>query len=330
MIRIAMFQRASSQRVALAAWLLGFVFIVSAVAKLYSLGAVELYVVQQNLLHSRVMAAYAMRLLVAAELCLGLACFQRARFRHFTLPAIFGLLVFFSFYLAYLAFLRKDTGSCHCFGELIRMSPLESLFKNLALLGLVLYLFLKTRGWPAGSWRVPAGLAAVSLLIVFLGFPVRQIGVHPSAENPSAEKSRFAEFRGFSNGQAADLTAETCLAVFVSLDCDHCRALVTRLAEADSQQALPSTYLICLGEPNDAPAFFSSTGADFPYLCVKPETFFAFIGERPPRLYLLQRGQARAFWDTETFDPQQLRPWWSSGESGGTLSTTVDVPAMRK
>ncbi|MEI7901830.1 MAG: MauE/DoxX family redox-associated membrane protein [bacterium] len=266
---------------------------------------------QQNLLHSRVMAAYAVRLLVAAERCLGLACFQRARFRHFTLPAIFGLLAPFSFYLAYLAFLRKDTGSCHCFGELIRMSPLESLFKNLALFGLVLYLFRKTRGWPAGSWRVPAGLAAASLLIVFLGFPARQIGVHPSVATPSTGKSRFAEFRGFSDGQAADLTTGTCLAVFVSLDCDHCRTLVTSLAEADSQNALPSTYLICLGETSKAPAFFRGTDADFPYLCVGPKTFFAFIGERPPRLYLLQHGQARAFWDNETFDPQQLRPWWS-------------------
>ena len=307
----SLFPQAFPQRATLAAWLLGFIFIVSAVAKLYSFGAFELYVVQQNLLHSRVMAAYAVRLLVAAELCLGLACFQRAKFRHFTLPAIFGLLAFFSIYLAYLAFLRKDTESCHCFGELIRMSPLESLFKNLALLGLALYLFLKTRAWQAGSWRVPAVLAAASLLIVFLGFPIRQVAVHPSAEAPSTEKSRFAEFRAFSDGQVANLTTGTCQAVFVSLDCDHCRALVTRLAEADSQNALPSTYLICLGETSEAPAFFRDTGAEFPYLCVGPESFFAFIGNRPPRLYLLQNGQARAFWDNETFDPQQLRPWWS-------------------
>jgi hypothetical protein len=152
---------------------------------------------------------------------------------------------------------------------------------------------------------------AASLLTVFLGFPVRQVDVHPSAEAPSAEKSRFAQFRAFSDGQTADLTAGTCLAVFVSLNCDHCRELITSLAEADSQNVLPSTYLICLGETSEAPAFFKNTEADFPYLCVDPETFFAFIGERPPRIYLLQHGQARAFWDNETFDPKQLRPWWS-------------------
>jgi len=306
----SLFQWIVSQRVALVAWLLGLVFVVSAVSKLFSLGAVELYVVQQHLLPSRVLAAYAMRLLIAAELCLGLACFLRAKFRRFTLPAIFGLLVFFSLFLAYQAFIKKDTESCHCFGELIRMSPLESLFKNLALIGLVCYLFLKTKGWPDGTWRAPAGLVVASLLVILLGFPVRQIGVQPSTQAATTEKSRFAEFREFSGGQKADLAAGTCLAVFVSLDCDHCRALVTSLADAAGEQALPPTYLICLGEASDASAFMSETGAEFPYLCVQPETFFAFINELPPRLYLLQHGQVRAFWDKEEFDPQQLRPWW--------------------
>lgn len=299
-----------SQRVTVAAWLLGAVFIVSAVSKLFSLGAVELYVVQQHLLPSREMAAYAMRLLIAAELCLGLACFQRAKMRQFTLPAIFWLLVFFSVYLAYLAFVRKDTESCHCFGELIRMSPLESLFKNGVLIALVLYVFWGTKGWPAGAWFVPGGLAVASLLAVLVGFPVRQISVQPSGKVASAEKSRFAEFRAFSDGRTADLTKGTCLAVFVSLDCDHCRALVTSLVDAESQRALPPVYLLCLGEESEIPSFLNDTGAEFPYLCIKPETFFDFIKELPPRLYLLQEGQVRAFWDKEEFDPQQLRPWW--------------------
>ena len=306
----ALFQSAYLQRTTVAAWFLGVVFIVSAVSKLYSLGAVELYVVQQNLLPSRALAAFAIRLLVAAELCLGLACFLRAKFRSFTLPSIFGLLVFFSLYLAYLAFIRKDTESCHCFGELIRMSPLESLFKNAALIALVLFLFAKTKGWTSGSWRFLLVFTVASLLIVFLGFPVRQISVQPSAQAPVSEKSRFSEFRTFNDDQTADLTKGTYLVVFVSLDCDHCRSLVTSLADADSQQEVPPVYLICLGEASEAPGFLSDTGAEFPFLCVQPETFFAFIGKRPPRVYLLQQGQVRAFWDDESFDPKLVRAWW--------------------
>jgi|GEM_PF-364836 len=303
-----------ARRVTCVAWLLGVVFVISAVSKLFSLGAVELYVVQQNLLPSRALAAYAMRFLIAVELCLGLACFLRAKIRQFTLPAIFGMLVFFSLFLAYQAFIKKDTESCHCFGELIRMSPLESLFKNLVLIGIVLYLFFATKEWASGRWLVPSVLTVFSLGVIFIGFPVRQISVQPSSGKPLSEKSRFAEFRAFNGDQTADLTKGTCLVAFVSLDCDHCKALVTSLVDADGQNAVPPTYLICLGETNDVPAFLNDTGAGFPTLCVKPESFFSFIGERPPRLYLLQQGQIKTFWDDESFDPKHLQTWWKNSE----------------
>ena len=267
---------------------------------------------QQHLLPTRALAAYAVRLLLAAELFLGLACFQRAWFRRLTLPSTFGLLLAFSIYLAYLAFVKKDTASCHCFGELIRMSPLHSLLKNAVLLAIVLYLYWKTRGWPAGAWPVPAGLAAVSLLVVLLGFPVRHIAVQPAAGAHPGEQSRFAEFRRFSPGGDANLTTGTCLVAFVSLDCDHCRDLVSRLGDAARQQLVPPVYLLCLCEGADASAFFAATHADFPYLCVEPNVFFDFIAERPPRLYLLQGGQVRAYWDGAEFDPAQIRAWWRS------------------
>jgi len=65
-----------------------------------------------------------------------------------------------------------------------------------------------------------------------------------------------------------------------------------------------------LGEESEAPGFLSDTGAEFPFLCVQPETFFAFIGKRPPRVCLIQQGQVRAFWDDESFDPKLVRTWW--------------------
>ena len=305
-------QSAFPWRTVLPAWLLGLVFVGSAVAKMLALGPFEVYLVQQHLAPSREYAAVAARGLLALELFLGLACFARSGFRRFTLPAIMAMLAAFSLYLAYLAFVRKDTGSCHCFGELLPMSPLHSLCKNLALLALAGWLRRGTREWPAGSPAVPAVLAAASALIVFLGFPARPVAVEPDAAGTAAGPSRFAVFHSLSDGRPAGLTTGTCLAVFVSLDCEHCRALVTRLAEVGRQQPLPPVRLICLGEAKDTPAFLAGTGADFPWLCAAPETFFGFIGERPPRLYLLQDGRPRAFWDTETFSPEQIRRWWPS------------------
>jgi hypothetical protein len=296
------------------AWFLGCVFVVSAVAKMLSLGAFELYVVQQGLLPSRQLAAYAARGLLAAELFLGLACFTKAWFRRLTLPAAFGMLLVFSLYLAYLAFLKGDSTSCHCFGELLPMSPLHSLFKNAALLAVVAYLYRQVRVWPGGTWRIPAGLAVASALVVGLGFPVRRIAVQPTASGGSSltTKSPFARFREF-DGRAVDLTTGVCLVAFVSLDCEHCQSLVVRLGEAAGLQALPPVYLVCHGDAAVAPQFLAQTGTEFPLALVAPAVFFDYIGDKPPRLYLLEDGQVRAYWDDETFEPAQCAPWWAPG-----------------
>jgi len=229
-------------------------------------------------------------------------------------PAVMAMLLGFSVYLGYLGFVKGDTSSCHCFGELIEMSPLHSLGKNLALLVIAAYVYRGSRDWPRGSWRIPAGLAAASVLVVGLGFPVRRIPVQ--AEGPTAvrapKESPFARFREF-DGSPVDLTLGTCLVVFVSLECEHCQALTTRLGEVTRQQALPPVYLVCYGDAGELPRFLAETGAEFPAACVEPEVFFEFIGKDPPRLYLLGDGQARAFWDVDTFDPAQLAPWWPRG-----------------
>lgn len=288
------------------AWLLGIVLLSSAVAKVLSLGGFELYLVEQHLLPSRESAAYAARLLLAVELFLGAACFLRAGFRRVTLPLIFGMLTVFTLYLAYAAFVRKETGSCHCFGDLLPMSPKESIVKNLALLALAAYLARKTRGWPAGTWRAPAGLALASLLVVFLALPVRPVPVLPAGKTPPPSESRFSGFRQFSNGLTANLTTGTCLVAFLSLDCEHCASLAARLGEDARQQRLPPLYAIFLGKPQEAPGFLKTANAEFPYLCAEPRVFYDFIGKRPPRVYLLQEGAARRFWDEETFDADQL------------------------
>jgi hypothetical protein len=271
-----------------------------------SLGAFEIYLVQQHLLPSRELAAYAARLLLAVELFLGAACFLRAGFRRITLPLTLGMLTVFTLYLVYAAFVRKDTESCHCFGDLLPMSPKESIVKNLILLAMASYLALKTRGWPSGSWRAPAALAVICLVIVFAGLPIRHVPVLPEGKPTPHGESRFAGFRQFSNGLAANLTTGTCLVAFLSLDCDHCASLTARLGEDARQQRLPPLYAIFLGKPEEAPPFLKTANAEFPYLCAEPRVFYNFIGKRPPRVYLLQEGAARRYWDEETFDADQL------------------------
>lgn len=293
----------------LGAWFLGALLLFSALAKFLSIGGFEVYLVQQHLVPSREWAAYAARILLAAELFLGVSCFRRTWLRRVALPLSFAMIAAFSGYLAYRAFVRNDTGSCHCFGDLIPASPRLSLVKNVWMLLLISGLFWKTRGLPVGTWRVPAAFAAASVALVFAAAPVRSVKVPPTGRPAPQTPSRFAEFRHFSGGRTVNLTTGVCLVAFVSLDCEHCIALMKRLGESARSDVLPPVYALCLGEEKDAPAFFTTAAADCPYLCVSPGIFFEFIGNVPPRLYLLKNGQPLTTWDGEAFSAVQLVPW---------------------
>ncbi len=278
----------------LCVWPLAAIFLIGGVAKLSSLGAFERYIVTHAMAPDLTWAAYEARLLIALELSVGLALLQRAWVHRFLLPATMVLLAGFSLFLAYLGFVKGETASCHCLGEWLPMSPLESLGKNLILIGVAWYGRRHTRHWPPGRWPVPVTMALVAVIAVFVFFPTRS---RPGPDD-GRDGSRFARFTAFSNG-SVDLTEGTVIVGFMSLDCDHCRAVTRELVA--SADALPPVYLVCLGAESMVMEFQIETGSDFPYLIAEPGTYFEFIGNLPPRVYLLRDGKEVAHWDEAAF-----------------------------
>ena len=112
---------------------LGATFLFSAYTKALAPGFFEVLLEQQGLVPNRLYGAWATRAIIALEVWLGLgllfSIFTRALLR-----ISFGLLVAFSVHLCYLIIIG-ETGNCGCFGEMISMSPLASLGKNVVLLG---------------------------------------------------------------------------------------------------------------------------------------------------------------------------------------------------
>lgn len=281
------------------AWLLGAVLLFSAAAKLASLGSFEAYIASQHPLPSRMAAALAARAVIAVEAFLGLSCFVRAGFRRVALPGISLMLLAFSAFLAR-EVLAGRRESCHCFGELLRMSPAASLVKNLGLAAVVALLARGTRGWAAGSWRVPALLAAVATLTVFLAFPVRPAALASPGPFPFAGLGRPAD------GPGSGLATGTWLVAFLSLECEECEALASQLGQASGEGGLPPAFAVCLGDTGSPSAFFGRAGSQIPHVVVGPEVFFRFVGEKPPRLYLLKDGKTLGTWDGDRLSPGEI------------------------
>ena len=86
-------------------------------------------------------APYFSRFLIAAEIAIGIGILQPYFLKRFVIPSAILMLFVFSVHLTYTIFYVGNVGNCGCFGELIPMSPLQALIKNIIGLGVLVYLY---------------------------------------------------------------------------------------------------------------------------------------------------------------------------------------------
>jgi len=113
------------------------------------------------------------RILVAAELLLGLALLQNKWFKKVVLPATLGMLVLFTIHLFYEGFRQENgfiEGNCGCFGDVLPMTNLESIIKNVIgmLFGVIIWIKYKAED-QFSSWVAPVLLGAITLFTLSFG-----------------------------------------------------------------------------------------------------------------------------------------------------------------
>ena len=115
--------------------LVGSMFIIAAILKLISIDEFEIYIYSFNIL-SFLITTFVSRIIISCELALGLCMMLRINYK-LTWRLAFISLILFTLFLIYVALFRQDA-NCHCFGELIELSPLESIAKNLVMIALLI------------------------------------------------------------------------------------------------------------------------------------------------------------------------------------------------
>ena len=113
------------------------------------------------------------RILVAAELVIGIALLQNKWFKKIVLPATMLILVIFTVHLFYEGFKQVNgftEGNCGCFGDVLPMTNLESIIKNVIGLIIGVYLWLKyTPDNKFASWVSPTLLGIITLFTLSFG-----------------------------------------------------------------------------------------------------------------------------------------------------------------
>ena len=301
-------------------------FIVSAMAKL-SKGhlldspyfAISTFEVKQlyPMGFSEGFAPYFSRILIGIELALGLLLLQKNYLRKFIIPVTTLLLAVFIGHLTYVTFLSGgNTGNCGCFGELIPMTPIQAILKNIVAVGMLVYLFtLLPFETERGNFWVLTTVLFASILSIFMlapiqpptstfsvsepeettidtvqaaaidsTAPIKAIADTTKIETPTKALTEIltepAKHKsGYSHYFSTIDKGRKTLCFFVP-GCDHCREAAKELTELKkTNKNFPDISIIFMNEEADLiPEFFKFAGAEYPYKIIEVIPFWKELG----------------------------------------------------
>ncbi len=315
---------------------IGCLFLFSGLTKLFPLLAFEVQLIVHGIT-SWFVVTWLSRFIVAAEIFLGLSFFQKNYLKQFFVPAAIGLLIIFSVDLIHQIIVRGFGGDCGCFGQILTMTPLEALIKNIILISALIYLNSLLKEQSSTKILFPVSFILVSFLPVFLLFPPRHFLIktgslnQTSSFNSSNDKStdktlgnsntksevqkkttvkkitNITSIKNFSHGVYADLTKGENIVAMLSMNCGSCVEAGLEIGKLKNEIKLPPVYYLLFGEQNQLAEFFNKTKVKFPYKILDEENFFSLAKGSAPRVFLLRNGKIIDEWDFKNFTVAALK-----------------------
>lgn len=269
--------------------ILSITFLLSAYSKIISPGSVEVILIDQGIVSSRELAAYIVRIFISFEFAIGILFLIPFYLKRLTIPFTWILLVVFTGYLFYSGLILGDKENCGCFGELIRMSPLESILKNIIIAALSVILFRLLPDVRRKVFVFPT-VILISFLFVFIFSPIKKV-----------EDFQFSKYIYFEGAGRVDLAEGNKLVAVFSFDCEHCQHTAKDIAKLKRTfDEIPELYALFFSEGGiSIDSFKTITDSNFPYYMIDHNDFFELIGSTPPRIYLLKDGKVEKYWDDQ-------------------------------
>ncbi|MFY8138962.1 MAG: MauE/DoxX family redox-associated membrane protein [Flavobacteriales bacterium] len=305
-------------------------FIVSAVSKMFPLWMFEKQIIDLGFADWQT-APYFARFIIGLELAIGIGIMQKHFLRTLVIPVTVLLLVAFCIHLSYEISLHgTEGGNCGCFGQLIPMTPLEALIKNILTIGIIAYIFVTTKQHEKGKnkFLIPFGIVVLSMLFMLVAFPVSSgtteddstqevviedqanpvdstgtavisgdtlntNGTTAPAENPgpAAVKSKFAEFKNI-GGKAVNLDEGKKIVCMFAPGCEHCQATATEIAQIAKSMAVPDVYILFMDEEVERiPDFLSTSKLKAKHKVLDIPKFWTLMGnDDTPAVFYLWNG----------------------------------------
>ncbi len=243
--------------------IVGATFIFSAISKIPTLEQFGWTIVETTFLHWTA-AEWSARILIGLELFLGVLFIAHFRIRQLAIPISLFLLSVFSIYLLLVIRRYGSDGNCGCFGDVIKMTPLESIIKNIILIALIIII-----RWASSSeWNIKYGNWIISsLLLLCLATPVylsppESIYINEKEKEINQPIPLSLLYTSSNNAKpTTELRKGKHIIAFMSLTCGFCRKAAKRMRIMKEKHPELPFYLILNGDKENLQDFLQDTKA---------------------------------------------------------------------
>lgn len=286
------------------------VFIYSALSKVYSLEPFS-WSFMDLLPVGLTTAGIIARIFIGFEFLIGAFLLAHLFLKSFTYKATLAFLGVMCLYLLFLLIKEGNNGSCGCFGEWIYMNPLQSLFKNLGMMALIVALMIwyPAKGMQGQTFYLAAFLGTASFVTPFVLSPVAIYGSGEMVSEPIDLSPLYTtQAQPEPN---VDLRTGKHIVAYFSLTCPHCKKGAYLLQIMHRQYPELPLFMVLNGNPNQLNEFFEETKSKaLPHTFLSDlEAFKSMAGEYVPSIYWINNSIIeRKTYFTE-INPAEVKEW---------------------
>jgi hypothetical protein len=293
---------------------LGVLFIFSGYTKLYPIEPFEMTFIDLGIANWKT-APFISRLLIGLEFFVGSLLFFNVYFNRKTLKLTIGILLLFSIYLLFILIKNGNNGNCGCFGNVIAMTPLQALMKNIFMLGIV---FLLVRFYNGIDYRKATKYIAFSLVLLSFSFPhiLNYVDLNYSSSYLTKKEYQFkleldSLYKNASiHNPPKELKKGKQIIAFMSMTCGHCRIAAKKMRLLKRKSPNLPIYFVLNGESEKIKPFFDDTKAyNIKYCLLNGKSFIYLAGLEMPAIFLVNNSIVENRVSYFDLDQRQLELW---------------------
>ena len=259
---------------------------------------------------SIIAASFIAHFMIGFELLLGFLLLFHVYLKSFTYKVVIAVLSVFIIYLLVVILRQGNTGNCGCFGNQHAMTPLQAIWKNLAMIAATLVLW---KIYPVKPYKLSPFVFIISTAIALsVPFALRLVYVGTEPEKYTKAVNLDPLYK-YSPAPNIDLRKGKHIVAFMSLTCPHCKKAAYLLQIIHHDHPDIPIYMVLDGPDAYYKKFFTETHADsVPFIYYKhTDDFMKMAGPSVPSIFWMNNGVAeyKSVYAYYQLDPGYMEQW---------------------